>query len=786
MSTELSLTRCESLLLDGVAVAEVSSSVAGAYAGRLLAAMGASVTYIAAETHSAAADEAAPLLDRWLTSGKTELNRDDPAVEAVLATASMVVVEIDPGHEIADYAAELAERAAALPHRPIVVVLRHGVEGADAKAIPGTGLTVSAWSGMSWSMGYADAVPLSLPYDIGAYQGGIHACAAGLAALIALPEDALLRRVDVASRDVVAYFTGMITANFIPYERKWAREGARPPQSAGVYPASIFPCKDGHVVLMCRSQKEWDIFVEGMGTPEWSRDDRFHDPRVIARLHADEVDQHLNPWILERTQQELLDFGTRLGLPIAPVRTVREAIEEPQLFHRGYLGKLGDDGLTVPTNPWQVYEVPDAPAKSDARPWPLSPESCGSTSNLLKGLRVLDLSWVWSGPLVTSVLADLGAEVIKIEHTDNMDSSRTRGRARRNGVEVEGPEHEATPYFNQMNHGKLSVTMNLKEKRARALLLDLAEHCDVVVENMRPGAMRRLGLTYEALAERNPGVVLLSMSMAGQNGPLSSMKGYAGVMAAMSGLESLIGYDNDNIVGSLAAAIGDPNASGHALNVLFAALYRRRETGKGAWIDLSQTEALMNVLPGPIIEGQLHDEMTPPGNRHPRWAPHGHLPCAGDDRWAALAIRSNAEWDALVDLATGADLGGRENWSTAEGRLRDVAAVEEVLAAWTRTQDRDVLVRRLLDRGIAAAPVASFEDLITSDWKAERGLTAKVEHPYLGTTEVFLMPWRFDGQRPDVPTPGPLLGSSTEAVLGHLLGLPVEDVARLRADRVLY
>ncbi len=774
----------ESQLLSGLRVVELSSSVAGAYAGRLLGSMGATVTRASHGLETASSDAGTELLEGWLHQGKTELQRGGDDVLAALDAASMLIAEVDPGdQDFYAYAVDLVRKARTLPHHPVVVVIRHGVR--DGKAIPGTALTISAWSGMSWAMGDAGAPPLTLPYDLGAYQGGIHACAAGLAALVARPDRTELRHVDVASRDVVAYFTGMITANYIPYERDWAREGARPPGSGGVYPASIFPCKDGHVVLMCRSQKEWDIFLAGMGSPAWAEDPKFRDAKVIARLHADEADAHLSPWILEHTQQELLEFGTRLGLPIAPVRSMREAIEEPQLAHRGYLTTLPGSDIRVPTNPWLLYESTAAEPRG-GRAWPLSPSTSVSSGRLFEGLRVLDLSWVWSGPLVTSVLADLGAEVLKIEHTDNLDSSRMRGRARRGGVEVEGPEHEATPYFNQMNHGKRSITMNLKQAQAREILLDLVPHCDVVVENMRPGAMQRLGLTFEALAERNPGVVLLSMSMAGQTGPLSSMKGYAGVMAAMSGMESLIGYDAGNIVGSLAPALGDPNASGHALSVLFAALLRRRETGRGTWIDLSQTEALMNVLAGPMIDGQLGDTTPPPANRHVRFVPNGHFRCRGEDVWVALAIRRDSEWAALVELAAGSELASHPEWSTAERRLIDVEAVERALVEWVATQDRDELVTELLSRGIAAAPVASYHDLINSDWKSDRALTVPVEHPYLGTTEVFVVPWRFAGERPTVAAPAPILGSSTEPVLGELLGMPADEVQRLQRDLVLY
>jgi crotonobetainyl-CoA:carnitine CoA-transferase CaiB-like acyl-CoA transferase len=282
----------DSLLLAGVRVVEFSSSIAGAYAGRLLASLGANVSRVTQDLEMATSDAAHPVVSAWLHEGKSDLEKGSESVITALAASSIIIAEIDPGdQEFYAYVVDLVREARELPQHPVVVVLRHGVD--SGKALPGTALTISAWSGMSWAMGNADASPLTLPYDLGAYQGGIHACAAALAALLAGPENTNLRHVDVSGRDVVAYFTGMITANFIPYEREWTREGARPPGSAGVYPASIFPCKDGHVVLMCRSQKEWDIFIEGMGSPEWAQDPRFRDPRIVARLYADEADTHL-------------------------------------------------------------------------------------------------------------------------------------------------------------------------------------------------------------------------------------------------------------------------------------------------------------------------------------------------------------------------------------------------------------------------------------------------------------------------------------------------------------
>lgn len=776
----------EKSLLAGVEVLELSSGVGGAYAGRLFAQLGASVRRFGPRIDLAATEGATPIVEEWLHVGKIALppSAPLPSADSVVASCDLIVAEqdsLDPG--FGAWVNQVVEAAQGRQGGPVVVMLHAGVIGGHD--VPGTAITTSAWSGMSWAIGDADKAPLTLPYDLADYQAAAHACAAGLAALLADPAEPSLRSVEVAGRDVLAYFVGMITANFLPYERPWTRDGARPPGSAGVYPASIFPCEDGHVVFMCRSQREWDLLLEGMGSPEWSKDPKFADPRVVARLYADEADAHLVPWIAAQTKAELMAFGNANGLPVAPVRSIGEALDEEQFVHRDYFEQLEapEGQLKMPTRPWRLKELAGDPT-AVPRPWSVD-GTATNASDLLRGLRVLDLSWVWSGPLTTSILADMGAEVLKIEHEGHMDTGRLRGKARRGGVEVDGPEHEATPYFNQMSHGKKSITLDIKTPEAQRIIRDLVEHCDIVVENMRPGALDKLGIGYEQLAAHNPAVVMLSMSMAGQTGPLKTMKGYAGIMAAMSGLESLIGYDEHNIVGSLSPALGDPNAAGHAMAVLLAALVRRKSTGRGTHIDLSQIEALVNVMPAPVAEAQLPEGVVAPANTHPRYSPHGHFPCAGDDQWVALAVRRDAEWEAILQIPGTAELLGREAWRHAEKRLADRDQVETALAAWTLAQDRDVLVQRLLDAGVAAAPVSSFEDMVASQWAIDRQLTVPVKHPYLGTTGLFTVPWKFGGTTAAAARPAPTLGANTVEVLHLVLGLPDDEIAELNRRQIL-
>lgn len=769
-------------LLNGTRVLELSENVAPAYAGKLFAWLGADVRVYRPPVRHAGGQAAEELVSSWLHDGKRTLT----FAEAESACDEVDVVIIDEDALAPALQGICATARASLDARadgPVVVSVASVRDGGDTT--PGNALTAAAWSGLSWSMGSPDKPPLSLPYDLPSFQGGSHAVAAVLTRLLAGSSCDGMRRIDVSTRDVLAYYTGMITANFIPYEREWRRDGARPPGSGGVYPASIFPCVDGHVTFMCRSQREWTTLIEAMGNPEWSRDPRFADPRVIARLHADEVDQYLVPWIASHTRDEMLEFGRSNGLPIAPVRSFDEVLAEPHFDYRDYFEphpKRSD--VQVPGRPWKLHD-----SGHQAEPTKSLEVGAGAAAptGLLAGLKVLDLSWVWSGPMVTSMLVDLGANVIKVEHEGHMDAGRVRGRARRNGVEVPGPEHEVTPYFNQMSHGKRSITLDVKTVEGRRVLQALAAEADVIVENMRPGALARAGLLYHEVAATNPGIVLLSMSMAGQAGPLSAMKGYAGIMAALSGLDSVIGYDEHDLIGSLTPALGDPNGASHAITVLLAALLRRQRTGVGAWIDLSQIEALLSVTPAPLIRSQVAiGEPSVPANTHPRQLPHGHFECSEPDSWAAIAVANQAQWSGLADLARedGFEV-GEPDWASNLASSARRTRVETTVAEWARTQRRDALVKRLIDAGVPAAPVNDYDGLSTASWLVDRQMTTDVQHTYLGETRIFVVPWKFAGMAAGVAKPAPLLGEHTDEVLKEVLSMTESEIDQLRQTGAL-
>lgn len=404
----------------------------------------------------------------------------------------------------------------------------------------------------------------------------------------------------------------------------------------------------------------------------------------------------------------------------------------------------------------------------------------------LAGLRVLDFGWVWSGPLVGTVLAAFGAEVIRVEHEGRLDNMRLRGYPTIMGWEPTGPTVECNPYFNQINYDKDSITVNLKHPQGQALLHRLIPMTDIVIENLTPGALARQGFGWEELSRINSGLMMLSMSSTGQHGPLNNFRAYAPIMSSYYGLEALVGYPGEAPTGMMNFGYGDPNAAAHALPPLFAALFERNRTGRGRYIDMSQTEAVVSVLVEPILEWTLNSKlMQPRGSRHRSMAPHGTFPVAGNDQWISIAVEDDAAWARLVRLL------GSPNWATDSklvtlaGRLQAQDEIEARLAEWTLQHQRDSIVEQLRTNGIAASPVQTLDEVWASPRNQARNLRVPVQHPYLGEQFISRWPWQMDATPPRVTRAAPLLGNANERVFGHLLGLTTAEIKQLTEAGVI-
>lgn len=781
----------------GVSVAEYvggGSGIAAAYAGWLLARLGAEVTRLVSRPeHAETVSSPVQLALEVLADGKATVPCPTSADEFDALLANYDILLCDAPQTLAAITGPVTLLNRRLPRLVVGVATIFGLDGPYAN-FPGVGLDAQALSAVAWSLGEPDRAPLSLPPGILEHQAGTMLASGSLLALHVRDECGSGRLVDIALSEVLASYVAANCRVYIHHGLRWHRSGRRASGSGGAYPYVILPCKDGEVCIFGRTREEWARLVAVMGNPAWAATSRYQDLRAMGTQYPDEVDRLMLPWLALHTKAELEAIALAHNLIVSPIRDFADVLKTPQFAERDFLVASHAAGcaVKVPALPFRVLESRTESATNIASTLlrgsaPLRPGTpTASAARPLSGLRVLDFGWVWSAPWVGTMLGELGAQVIKVEHARRPDNLRLSGRVLREGKVVEGPSKEMSPMFHQINHGKLGITLNAKEPRAVELLKRLVAISDLVVENMSPGSMERTQLGYDALRQVNPRLVMLAMSAAGQFGTLANMRAYAPNMSSAAGLESLVGYRGEAPIGALNFGLGDPNASTHALAAVFAALRRVRLTGHGCYIDLSQIEALLGTLRPYLIDSQVHARQWPPmGNAHPEMAPHGIYPALEADRWLTLAVPGEVEWRALQQLAVGERWAQDPRFQSRTGRLAHAGVLDLAIARWTGDQPRDALVAKLRAAGIASSPVLSVEEQWRDPHFAARGIKHTVNIPVYGDEDLFQAPWRFSDFSPQIHTCGPSMGQHNDFVLGELLGLSPEEIAELQHSGVV-
>ena len=401
--------------------------------------------------------------------------------------------------------------------------------------------------------------------------------------------------------------------------------------------------------------------------------------------------------------------------------------------------------------------------------------------DFLNDIRFTDLTWAGAGPFGTKVFSDFGAEIIKVESTVRLDSVRTGGpfKDRRYGVNRSG-------YFASRNTGKKSFTADLKTKAGRALVHGLIEKSDVVSNNFGPGAMERLGLSYDEVREIKPDIVYLSMPMYGENGPLAELLGVGMTISAVTGLMWATAYEAGDPVGPGTHYPDHAANPYHAAFAVLAALRYRQLTGKGMKIDLSQVESTLNFIGTAVTDWAITGREPPiTGNADAHAAPHNVYRTRGEDDWLAVAVIEDRHWTALCDVMGRGDLAADPALSTADGRIAARDRLDVAVADWAAGREADPAAAELIAAGVPAAKVASARHLIESDPQlAHRGYFQRVAHPELGDSLYAALPFTIDGERIELDRP-PLLGEHTREILRDILELPEAEIDRLDAEGAL-
>jgi len=399
----------------------------------------------------------------------------------------------------------------------------------------------------------------------------------------------------------------------------------------------------------------------------------------------------------------------------------------------------------------------------------------------LDGVRIADFTWVWAGPYAVMLLAYMGAEVIKIESRQRLDSSRkgsiTLGKS--------FDDLESSSVFNNINLNKLSVTLNLSHHRGAELAKRIVGVSDVVAQNMRPGALDKLGLSYEALSQIKPDIVMLSSSAYGTTGPFRPYSGFAHHFSAFSGLASMTGYP-DGEPNTLTGATDIISATTSAFAVLAALNYRQR-TGKGQHIDLSSSESL-SVLVGDAFMDYFMNHRLPPlkGNRDSIMSPHNCYRCRGEDKWVSIAVANDEEWEALCQVMDNPEWTKDERFSNTYSRWQCQEELDRLISQWTINYTHYEVMERLQSAGIAAMPSFSAEEIFNDPHLKARELTTDIEHPALGKQTVLNPPWKLSETPARIRKPAPLIGEHNDYVFGELLGMSQKEVNQLVEEKVIY
>ena len=414
-------------------------------------------------------------------------------------------------------------------------------------------------------------------------------------------------------------------------------------------------------------------------------------------------------------------------------------------------------------------------ANADAAPPP--PAAAATGEGPLAGLRFIEVTANWAGPIAGRHFADLGADVIKVElHTK--PATRTLAWV---PADIWPDHYHRAGYFNKLNRNKRAVCLNLATEEGRAVLFELVKRADGLIENNAARVMTQLGIGYDVLREVNPGLVMCSMAGFGATGPERNYSAYGSNIEAMSGLASVLGYGPGEYHGT-GSYYADPVTGNHGAVAILAALHGRRASGRGRWIDVSLFEAVLPYFAQELLTYAVTGEAPEPiGNASPVHAPQGVYPCAGEDHWLALTVRDERDFAALAEVIGVPALAADPALATVEGRRDAGADIDAAIAAWARERTVTGAAAALQAAGVPAAPVMPNWMVVSDNHLNDRGYFVPVRHPVAGTHVFPGFPWRFAETPGAIARPAPLFAQHNREVFAGLLGMSDGEIAALYA-----
>ena len=796
------------LPLSELRVAEIGTSDALDYCGKLFADFGADVIKIE-PVGGDPARKIAPLVDAgdnkresatfaWLNTNKRSVTADldIPAdiarIRALLGSCDLL---LDARHPLTVRNSALSHQALreAEPGLAITAISWFGEHG-PYRDYAATDSVCRSLSGLVKLVGPIEGPPV-LPRD------GQIAVVAGLTAFI--PSLAGLyargrtggRRFAVSAQEAMLQISEFDTG--LALEAGFTRPRIGLNRFGRGFPSGNFATKDGWLGVTVVTPAQWTAFCAMIGLPELGADPRYSST-AERYLRANELNDIIKPVLMHRTAMQWFEQGIPLRLPLAVVPSMKELLAQPVHRERGAFAKvvIGTASFEAPVLPQRLTRSPPkpngtAPLAGDSNNETLTPHRrlADRASTLqdplpLKGLRIIDLTMGWAGPTATRQLGDLGAEIIKVESCQYPDWFR--------GTDPRPPYHAERTYekvywFQMMNRNKRGITLDLTSETGLELLKRLLLDADAVIDNYAADVMPRLGLDAAAMLNLNPRLVVVTMPAYGMSGAWSGCRAYGSTLEQASGLPSVTGREDDPPT-MLHTALGDPVGGLSAAAALLLGFMHQKNTGAGQHIDLAQVECMLPLVAPSIIEQSATGHTSPRlGNRHPRFVPNGCFPCLGEDQWITLAVRSDAEWQALCGVMHRSDLAADPALTTTAGRRQEEDRIEVAVRHWTTTVRPELAMVTLQEAGVPAGVARLPVDLASDPHLMQVGHWQPVVRPFMGPHLVPSVAYREgDNAWPyRIEHLAPTLGQHNQEILGGLLGLSDQEIEQLAASGII-
>ena len=624
---------------------------------------------------------------------------------------------------------------------------------------------LQAMAGQTYLMGDPGVAPLTLPGHYTEYQSGQYGYISAAACLHAIDRSGASpqRSIDISMLETLMSLSQMTTVMWTCSGRVRTRHGS----NYGVlYPANLFPCADGWFHITA-THRFWGAFTRMLGRPELE-----HDPRFATGPARTENQEALDEIIVEvlgqKTRAEIQLLGQAARVPTGALKDLDEVLVDPHLSEREFWHTV--EGVRVPSlgfrfrdesaggRGWLPVPAKDGRTRRRASSTTRERGSIPDGKGPLAGVRILDLTHVWAGPLGTRILGDLGADVVKVERPMGRGGvSGTPGAGNYPGGEKGEDPWNRQGTFLKLNRNKKSLAIDLKKPEGRRVFLDLVRVADVVIENFSARSMPGLGLGYDVLREANERIIYVSMPGYGRTGPYSDRVAYGPSVEAMTGLNAVMGYSPTE-PRNTAVALPDPIGGVTAAAAVVTALYRREATGRGAFVERSMHESGVSLMGEFLVEKQLGGNPQPMGNAHPAHAYSDVLRTRGEDEWIAVTCKTEAER----------------------------ATLEAVIDGDASDHDKHDLAARLQAAGIAAGPVTIAPDILADPQVSARRYFVRLEREDLPSTPMPGSPMVIDGDfERSYWRVAPRLGEHNRQVLKDWLGYEADETARLERDGVL-